>query len=140
MNKHGHGVNMKTSLSAAIISIVYFSFVDDTDLSMAAKEKNATGEELTPMFQEALDWWAGVLRATGGELALEKSWCYIINFEWNGNNWDYQNIEDMEGSYYLLDKNNEKQHLQRYEVSKESETLGIFISMDGNNRDQRLNL
>ena len=46
----------------------------------------------------------------------------------------------MEGTYHLLDKNDEKQDLKRLKVSKGSETLGIYIAMDGNNFDQKLNL
>ena len=138
--KRGHGVDMLSSLSLSLISIACFSYVDDTDLPISGKHRTTTGEELQIPFQNALTAWSKLLCVTGGELAGAKSWCYIIDFEWNGNKWVYRDIEDMEGSYYLLDKNDEKQDLQRYEVSKGSETLGIFIAMDGNNEDQRLNL
>ena len=46
----------------------------------------------------------------------------------------------MEGSYHLLDKYQEEQDLKRLKVDKGSESLGIYISMDGNNIDQKENL
>ena len=140
MKKRGHGVDMMSSLSLSLISIACFAYVDDTDLPVSGQHRTTTGEQLKVPFQNALTAWSKLLCATGGELAGKKSWCYIIDFKWDGNNWEYRDIEDMEGSYYLLDKNDEKQDLKRFEVSKGSETLGIFITMDGNNKDQRDNL
>ena len=61
MGKHNHGVNMRTSLSMTLISLVCFAFVDDMDLPVSALDKYMTGEEVEPMFQQALDRWAGLL-------------------------------------------------------------------------------
>ena len=43
MKKRGHGVNLQSSLSLSIISIIYFAFVDDTDLPMSAPTRNTKG-------------------------------------------------------------------------------------------------
>ena len=46
MKNKGHGVNMKTSLSLVIISIVCVGFVDDTDLPTAGATVDTTGEDI----------------------------------------------------------------------------------------------
>ena len=42
----------------------------------------------------------------------------------------------MEGSYSLTDKKGNRHPLKRLEVSTGSETLGVFIAMDGNQEAQ----
>ena len=131
MKRKGHGVELKASLSLAIISIVSFCFVDDTDLPMSAPSRTTKGEEIIQSFQEALDRWAGALKATGGELAPLKSCFALIDFRWTGKDWKYRNTNNMPGGCTLDDKYNNKIHLQRIEVTEAVETLGVFLSIDG---------
>ena len=93
---------MWSALSQALIHIACFSFVDDCDLIINGESINTTGEELQESFQSALTAWSNLLCVSGGELSGEKSWCYIIDFIWNGCSWEYRYIDEMEGSYYLL--------------------------------------
>ena len=51
-----------------------------------------------------------------------------------------QNKDKIQGNYHLLDKNKNKEPLKKLDVSEGSETLGIYIAMNGNNVDQRKNL
>ena len=74
----GHGVFLLTSLSLQAIALVGFAFVDDTDLFSTGKKVDTTGEEMVEDFQDSLDRWSGGLIATGGALAPEKSFCYIL--------------------------------------------------------------
>ena len=99
---------MWSALSQILINIACFSFVDDCDLITNGETIDTTGEELQDSFQSALTAWSNLLCVSGGELSGEKSWCYIIDFKWNGNSWEYRSVDEMEGSYYLLDKNQEK--------------------------------
>ena len=69
-----------------------------------------------------------------------KSWCYIIDFKWTGNKWEYRNKDDVHGDYYLFDKNKRKEVLKQLDVSEASETLGVHLSPDGNDRVQRKKL
>ena len=103
---------MRTSLSMTLISLVCFAFVDDTDLPVTALTKDMTGKEVGPLFQQALDRWAGLLQATGGDLAPKKSWCYIIDFKWRGNKWEYRTINKMEGEFTLTDNNGARKPLR----------------------------
>ena len=87
MKNKGHGVNMRSSLSLAIICIVCVGFVDDTDLPMSGATVDTPGEDIQQDFQTSLDRWAGALHVTGGELDPKKSWCYFIDFQWIGTAW-----------------------------------------------------
>ena len=78
-----------------------------------------------------MDRWAGAVKTTGGELAPHKSCFALIDFEWNGNEWNYQTIENMEGSCTLNDRFENKHHLRRIEATEAVQTLGVFFSMDG---------
>ena len=120
-----------------MISIVYFASVDDTDLPIAGQTRSTIGEELQVPFQEALDALAGLIFVTGGELCAQKSWCYIIDFKWTVKKWEYRNKDDIHGDYYLFDKNKRKEVLKRLDVSEALETLGVYLSPDGNDRVQR---
>ena len=82
-----------------LITIAAFAYVDDTDLPMMAPNVNDTGKDIREAFQNQLDDWSKLLVASGGELDPNKSNCYIIDFEWNGKNWDYRKIENMPGNY-----------------------------------------
>ena len=50
MKNKGHGVNMKISLSRAIICIVCVGFVDDTDLPTAEATVDTPGEDIQQKF------------------------------------------------------------------------------------------
>ena len=53
--KKGHGVNIRSSFSLILISVIYFTFVDDNDLPMSASTRTTTGEDLQPLFQAEID-------------------------------------------------------------------------------------
>ena len=93
---------------------------------------DTVGEDMVPDFQSALDTWAGGLIATGGALAPLKSYCYMIDFVWTGDSWEYRTINDLPGSFTLLDKLGNRAALKRHEVSYAERTLGVCISMNGN--------
>ena len=134
MHRKGHGVDFASSLSLALVSIVCFAFVDDTDLINSARSRYTTGEQMIPEFQEALDRWAGALKATGGELAPAKSCFSLIDFTWNGSDWEYRSVEDMEANSTLNDKYGNQHNLKRIPVSEACETLGVYLAMDGNQK------
>ena len=64
------------------------------------------------------------------------SWSYLIDFEWIDNKWRYRTKDMMEGSFTMNDKHGNSHPLQRLEVTEGRETLGVHISMDGNDTDE----
>ena len=102
LRKH-HGVEFLSAVTLTLVGFVYFSFVDDTDLPVTG-ELHSRGEDLTKPFQEALNRWASGLTVTRGELAPQKSWCYLIEQVWTGRKWRYRTIAEMPGTLTLMDQ------------------------------------
>ena len=80
MKNRGHGINLRASLSTVLISFVCFAFVDDTDIPVTALDRFSTGKDVGPLFQKAIDDWAGIVRVTGGELESKKLHVTIADF------------------------------------------------------------
>ena len=131
-----HGVQLLSATTVTLICIVCFSFVDDTDLPVAG-ERHSTGESIAPLFQSALDRWAGGLTVTGGELAPEKLWCYLVDFIWTGTKWRYRSIAEMPAEFTLTDKDGNRHPLVRLEVSEGRKSLGVYIAVDRNEKAQK---
>ena len=55
MKTRGHDVKLKSSLSLALILMVAYSYVDDSDLPLCSTDNKTTGEELQEKFQSELD-------------------------------------------------------------------------------------
>ena len=132
MKRKEHGVDMMSSLLLSLISIVCFAFVDDTDTVSSARSRTTTGEQMLPEFHETLNRWAGLLTVTGGEVSPEKSCWALIDFSWNGSDWEYRKEEDMPGECTLNDKYKNPHHLKWISTSEACETLRAYIAMDGN--------
>ena len=138
MKRHGHGVKLLSAMTLSMVCIVCFAFVDDTDLVISGEFKHSTGEETCIEFQTALDRWARSLIVSGGALCPDKSFCYLIDFHWNGTDFEYRTKDDMPGAFSLLDKHGCRHNLKRLEVWEAQKTLGVFLSMDGNQKAQFL--
>ena len=106
--------------------------MDDNDLFCAGKTATTSGEALSPDFQFCLYRRTGGLIATGVSIAAEKSFCYLIDFIWNGSSWEYQKVEHLPGEFSIQNKEGIQETLKRYEVSHADKTLAVFIAMDGN--------
>ena len=115
-------------------ALVCFAFVDDTDLAVSAPSVSSTGEVLIALAQEALDTWAQVLCASGGELDPKKLFCYLLDYKLDLSTAQYKYLSkiDMPGKFYLLDSKRNRHFIDRYEPSVGKKTLGVCLSMDRN--------
>ena len=87
--------------------------------------------------QKAIDTWEGGLRASGGALVPAKSYWYLIDHWWNGKEWKYLTTDQLPAKLKVKEVNGQnKVALERLEASEAKETLGVFLSVDGNNREQ----
>jgi hypothetical protein len=73
MQQEGFGTFFKTSISSQDIRFVGYAFVDDTDLIQTSKDGTESGDEMQEQMQAGVDLWEGIIEATGGALAVEKS-------------------------------------------------------------------
>ena len=138
MHQKGHGISWKSALSGVVVSLICFSFVNDTDLAVTAQQEGDTGEDLIEPARIALDDWATFLGATGGELESSKTFCYMLDYELDTTTarHRYRTIEELPAEFTLVDNDGVRQPIARYEPSVGKKTLGVFLAMDGNSDAQ----
>jgi hypothetical protein len=143
MRAQGFGLNIVTVFSTLSVVLAGYAFVDDTDILHAAAGVNVKGEDLVPQMQQVLNMWEGLLRATGGALRDDKSYWYLIDYTYRNGVWKYRSKSDLQGNIdvRVVDQKGaplpNRETLDRLEPSKARKTLGVYISMDGNWRQQR---
>jgi hypothetical protein len=57
----------------------------------------------TREMQGFIQHWEGGLRATGGAVYVDKSFWYLIDFEWKNNKWQYHSFNNMPGNISVRD-------------------------------------
>jgi hypothetical protein len=87
--------------------------VDDTDLIQSAVDPNDTEEMVVEKMQRALDTWEGALRATGGAIVPEKSFWYLIGFQWTEGKWKYKDKQMAPASLSVKDCDGHRVQLER---------------------------
>ena len=113
-----------------------FAVVDDTDL--IATTNNNDGEELKNKLQDVIDDWEAVAKTTGGALAPQKSWCSIIQFDWNKSAWIYKdNTKEKSLEISTVDKDGNRVTLPQLHCRQAKEMLGVWLAPDGNNKKQK---
>ena len=139
MQDEGFGLNALSCLSQLALVIAGFAFVDDTEIINATPSVNTTCEELLQQQQRVVDTWEGTLRTTGGALRPDKSYWYMIDYQHTGIRWLYRSINQIPGGITVKVADSSRQPLLRLEPNQTKETLGIFVPMRGNAKDQILN-
>jgi hypothetical protein len=92
--------------------------------------------------QEVVDTWEGLLRATGGALQDDKSYWYLLDYKFQQGRWKYRSKHELHGDIdiQVVDSRGSlrptREILTRLEPSEARETLGVFVSMDGNWQQQ----
>ena len=89
LHEDGYGTFFQMALSGKSIRIVGYAFVDDTNLIQMAKD-HQTFEDVLFKMQKALDLWEGLIKNTGGALAVDKCRWWGIDFTWNDGHWRYK--------------------------------------------------
>ena len=141
MRVAGFGATFLTAISVSLVVFVCYAFVDDTDVVHTAQDVNTKGEEILRQMQDVIDHWEGGLRATGGAIVPKKSYWYLIDWIWQGGHCRYATQEDIPGELTIRDTCGTKRVvLKRYDPDIAKETLGVFLAMDGNNKDEIIKL
>jgi hypothetical protein len=141
MRAAGFGATFLTAISVTLVAFVCYAFVDDTDVVHTAQDVNTTGEDILKQMQQVIDHWEGGLRATGGAIVPRKSYWYLIDWVWERGKWRYATQVDLPGNLTVRDTCGTKRViLKRYDPDIAKETLGVFLAMDGNNKDEIIKL
>jgi hypothetical protein len=77
--------------------------------------------------QQALHLWEDLLTATGGTLAPNKSYWYLVKVIWKDNQWKYATQEDRPGNLLLRDGT----VVRHCKPSEANEALGMMAHPDG---------
>ena len=135
MYKNGHGAKFTSAITNTFLHMACFAFVDDTNTLQTGPNIDTPAEELIPMFQQAMDRWSGLLKSTGGALRPKKCYWYFIDFKWKQGRWCYKSIDDSPGEIFIPHNvSGIRVPITRYEVNHAEETLGCWLSMDGNEK------
>jgi len=100
----GYGVVFTMALSLITFNTVCSMFLDDCDLWQSATDVNEIGEDVVGKMQEAVATWEGCLAASGGVLSPQKSFWYLIDYRWTGDQWVYRTKEEMTATIQMHDK------------------------------------
>ena len=140
MKMKGFGFSILSALALKALSIAGFAFVDDTDIVHAANNPREDPEATLRKAQEAMNTWEGILRATGGAIGVNddtKAFWYFLDFKFIKGKWKYKNKEELPGKLQVRNQKDITTNLARLEPSMARETLGVFMAMDGNQREQK---
>jgi len=137
MQAEGHYASFSAAISLSILQMCCFMFVDDTDLIQTTSDVNTSAIQGLQRMQAALDCWAGCLQVTGGNIKPSKSFWYLIDWKWTGQNWKYLNSEEAPGELFITTETGERITLARYEPSQSNPTLGLHLAMDGNQKGHK---
>jgi hypothetical protein len=103
-----------------------YAFADDTDL-IESKASRPTIELCVWQLQEVIDTWEGSLKATCGAIVPEKTFWYLVDFQWESGTWKYCSIADCPAELYVKDILGDRKLIKRYEVWEAQETLGVLL-------------
>ena len=87
--------------------------------------------------QASLNMWEGGLRATGGAIVPDKSHWYLIKFLWDARGKvRYATPTEEPATLRVKGPDGVTQTLQRLHPKEARRTLGVRLSLDGNNNDE----
>ena len=76
------------------------------------------------------------MKTTGGAIVPDKSRVYPVSFKFDTKKKaSYKTIAETDTSFTVLNKDNIREELKCYEATVGKETLGVFLSPEGNNDD-----
>ena len=136
MRKKGYGATMIACLSLLTLVMACFMFVDDDQYQQTAEDVYDSGEDVLAKSQAGLDQWVGFLQATGGAINPEKSYWYLLDYEWTPSGWSYRSQDSMPGELVAPNPGGEIKALKRSEPHQAEKQLGMFTAPDGNMTDQ----
>jgi hypothetical protein len=116
------------AIANEVVCIVFFNFVDNTDLVLTAGLYMTGEDDIDAEMQDVLDTWEGGLKATGGALVPTQSYWYLIYLKCRPNiKWAYYGkVNDFPGNLTLpVPNSQERVTLTRLEVTKARKVLGL---------------
>ena len=128
LHTRGFAVEFCTSISKELFQLVGFAYVDDSDLIQTGTDPVI----VLASMQDLINSWGELIDVTGGALSVEKSWWYMIDYNYKkGGKW----IATDAGVNLQLaatSSSGERVPLKRLHADEASKMLGIYVAPDGN--------
>eukprot|EP00957_Ditylum_brightwellii_P210769 15365367-Ditylum_brightwellii.AAC.1 len=140
MSSMGFGALFLAAITATQLQLMGFAFVDNTDLLQTAPDVATLATACLHLFQAAIDCWEGCLRVTGGGIHPDKSFWCLIDHKWNSQTckWEYVSATNAPTEATIRKPNGEERTtLKQIEPHESMKTLGIEITMDGNQEGEK---
>jgi hypothetical protein len=130
LQQQGHGNKIRSSIQDIQLELTGFAYVDDTDLLQVDNDV----KEVVKKMQAKISDWNKTIGVTGGILAPQKCWWYLVTFRQKHGRW---HACSPQGNYqiWIKDEHNKKISIQRLEPSIGTNMLGVCLSPDGNRKD-----
>ena len=132
LRDQGFGYKEWTLIRQRAVMLICLAYVDDTDLVHATTDTSKSTESLVQEAQRALGLWEGLLRATGGALAPEKSYWYLLEVINKNGQWVLSTNTNDHHSLHLKCGHT----VQRLPPTTSKEALGIQVRPDASMEDE----
>lgn len=126
-------------ISLLVVTFTAIMYVDDTDLFVVGQSHQEIVESAFSRAENLVDIWCRSIWATGGLLRTDKCFWYLVGFEWTGSQWRYLTKADNSSSIAIPNIRGEQEQVKRHEVEVAEETLGVFVAVDGNLKEEKTN-
>ncbi|CAJ1956165.1 unnamed protein product [Cylindrotheca closterium] len=144
MEAMGYGFECLLALESQLVTAQCFCFVDDTDVIEAGDTVHHSGEDICASVQAAATLWSGGIWATGGAINPEKSFWWLIDFEWDARNgqWRFRRKCSAAPEFDLMIPGlyGDIEPLRRLEPDDSERTLGVMVSPLENHNAQEAQL
>ena len=101
MKAAGFGYRQWTLIKQRAISIVCMAFVDDTDSLHNNPDPSVPTSQVIQEAEQQLHTWEGLLNATGGALAPDKGYWWLLEVKRKGGKWKWATESDEPGQITL---------------------------------------
>lgn len=131
MEAAGFGFECLSALSRRLITAQCFAFVDDTDAIEAAKDVNSSIEDIFPDVQAAAKLWSGGIQATGGATNPDKSFCWLLDHQWNPQTgkWRFRTVDPADKlTLYIYGLSRKLEPLTLKQPNQSERTLGVMLA------------
>ena len=136
MCRKGFVSTITGALSLLTLTMVCYLFVDDMSARTVASTPEERGEDLVDRAQARLDYWVGITGVTGAAINPEKSFWYLLDWDWvkHQGTWQWQprSKKDMPGDLMANNLQGNRVNLSRLEPHQAEKNLGIYMAADGN--------
>ena len=131
LRDQGFGIEFLSAISAEILVLAAFGFVDDMDYIETGKPGESC-DELLHRTQQGMDLWESLLRTTGGAIVVEpgKTDWVKINFEEKNHKMVMAKMNSDE-KLFVRNTDGERKQLEQLDVSTARKTLGVMQCVNG---------